>query len=109
MVACAVAVGFLKGVGQRGHPCAALGRCILAALVSLGLAANLRAELIVHHTFDADTGNIATDSAAAGGTTNATITGGTFVTDAQRGKVLSMTGTGSNGAFAAVTFTSTTG
>jgi hypothetical protein len=98
---------------QRHHchidPCHAIGRFIVAAIVSFGLASNSPAELIVHYTFDGDTGATATDSAAAGGTSNATITGGSFVTDTQRGAVLSMAGTGSNGALGVMTATSTTG
>lgn len=76
---------------------------------ALALVATSSAGLIVHYTFDSDLGNIATDSATANGAQNATITGGLFVTDPQHGGVLSLTGTGSNGAFGAVTATSTTG
>jgi len=96
-------------IPKRIHPFTVAAGVAAAVLVSLGLAAHAPAELIVHYTFDADTGSMATDSAAAGGTTNATLTGGSFVTDAQRGNVLSMTGTGNNGAFGAVTAPSTTG
>ena len=84
-------------------------RLCVELAAALAFIANASAELLVHHTFDGDTGNIATDSATAGGTTNATITGGAFITDPERGAVLSMTGTGSNGAFAAINCPSTTG
>ncbi len=91
------------------HPLSALAGVVISSCVSLGLAANSSAELIVRYTFDSETGNTATDSATTDGQQNAIITGGSFVTDAQRGGVLSMTGTGSNGAFGAVTATSTAG
>ncbi|MFM7180894.1 MAG: BNR-4 repeat-containing protein [Verrucomicrobiales bacterium] len=80
---------------------------LLAAVVVFKTASP--AGLLVHYTFDGNTGNTATDSAAAGGTTNATITGGSFVTDPQRGGVLSMTGTGNETAFGSVAISSTSG
>jgi hypothetical protein len=95
--------------GSRIVSFQALGRWVRVAIFSLGLALDAQAELIVHYSFEGDTGNIATDSATAGGLSNATLTGGSFVTDAQRGAVLSMTGTGSNGAFGTVTAASSAG
>jgi hypothetical protein len=85
------------------------GVCRFLALgATLALAANASAELIVGYTFDSDTGTTTTDSATAGGTSNATITGGSFVTDPQREAVLNKTGTGPNANFATLAVTSTT-
>ena len=88
------------------HLLAALAR---VGIWALSLVSPSSAGLIVHYTFDGDLGTNATDSAIANGAQNATITGGSFVTDPQRGGVLTMTGTGSNGAFGSVAATSTTG
>ena len=93
---------------RRTHPPSSLAGVFAAVIANMGLATISPAELIVRYTFDGDTGNTATDSATAGGTTNATITGGSFVIDPQRGAVLSMTGTGSNANFATLAVNSTT-
>ena len=79
----------------------------LVALTALALVSSSSAGLIVRYTFDGDTGTTATDS--AGTAQNASITGGSFVTDPLHGGVLSMTGTGSNGAFGSLSVTSTSG